>query len=364
MKCPCLCCPQSLETELQSKTYLAGPTPTAADIALLGALYPVVSTLPASEQHAHPSVSRYVSHLSQLYPSGEAIKAWEPTYEGMPPIQRKDPAQDKKEKSKAKAEAAAGASKDAKKQGKPEVAAAAGAAAAAAAGGAEGSGKASKKEKKEKNAAAAGAAGEGGKKKEKPAKGGGGGGAAAEPSVPIPSMIDLRVGKIVDIQKHPDADALYLEKVDFGEADGPRTILSGLVHYVPIEEMRDRWVVGIVNLKPVAMRGIKSYGMLLCATAKEGKDGGVEPVVPPSGSEVGDRIEVEGYEGLAPLEQLNPKKKIFEAIQPNYTTTDEKHAAWVGPGREGSDDAAPRPRLLKTAKGVCYAANFAGASLS
>jgi aminoacyl tRNA synthase complex-interacting multifunctional protein 1 len=74
--------------------------------------------------------------------------------------------------------------------------------------------------------------------------------------------------------------------------------------------MKDRWVVGICNLKPQAMRGIKSHAMLLCATAKEGKEGGVEPVYPPEGSSVGDRIEVEGYEGQEPLEQLNPKKKV------------------------------------------------------
>lgn len=101
----------------------------------------------------------------------------------------------------------------------------------------------------------------------------------------------------------------YLQ-VDFGEADGPRTVLSGLVNFVPIEQMKDRWVVGICNLKPQAMRGIKSHAMLLCATAKEGKEGGVEPVYPPEGSAVGDRIEVEGYEGQEPLEQLNPKKKV------------------------------------------------------
>lgn len=69
-------------------------------------------------------------------------------------------------------------------------------------------------------------------------------------------------------------------------------------------------MVGICNLKPQAMRGIKSHAMLLCATAKEGKEGGVEPVYPPEGSAVGDRIEVEGYEGQEPLEQLNPKKKV------------------------------------------------------
>ncbi|KAJ2328618.1 G4 quadruplex nucleic acid binding protein, partial [Coemansia sp. RSA 2681] len=43
----------------------------------------------------------------------------------------------------------------------------------------------------------------------------------------VPSMLDLRVGHILDVQKHPDADSLYVEKIDVGE-DEPRTVVSGL----------------------------------------------------------------------------------------------------------------------------------------
>lgn len=53
--------------------------------------------------------------------------------------------------------------------------------------------------------------------------------------------------------------------------------------------------------------------------------------------------------------------RIFEAIQPDYATTESKEAAWVGADAEGNDK---RARLLRTKKGVCYAANFAGATLS
>ena len=38
--------------------------------------------------------------------------------------------------------------------------------------------------------------------------------------------------------------------VDVGE-EQPRTILSGLVHHVPIEEMKDKMVIAMCNLKPV-----------------------------------------------------------------------------------------------------------------
>ena len=35
----------------------------------------------------------------------------------------------------------------------------------------------------------------------------------------------------------------------------PRTVVSGLAKFIPIEEIQDRLVVVICNLKPVNMRG-------------------------------------------------------------------------------------------------------------
>lgn len=46
----------------------------------------------------------------------------------------------------------------------------------------------------------------------------------------------------------------------------PRTIVSGLVQYVPLEEMQGRSVLVLCNLKPAKMRGIESCGMVLCAS--------------------------------------------------------------------------------------------------
>lgn len=64
--------------------------------------------------------------------------------------------------------------------------------------------------------------------------------------------------------QHPDADSLYLEKIDIGEEE-PRTVISGLAGTVPLEEMRDRMVVMLCNLKPQKMRGIESQAMVMCA---------------------------------------------------------------------------------------------------
>lgn len=80
------------------------------------------------------------------------------------------------------------------------------------------------------------------------------------------SNLEIRIGQIVEIAKHPEADSLYIEKVDVGESTGPRTIVSGLVAYCSIEKMLNRKVIVLCNLKPRAFKGITSQGMLLCAS--------------------------------------------------------------------------------------------------
>ena len=46
-----------------------------------------------------------------------------------------------------------------------------------------------------------------------------------EEEEPHIGRLDIRVGKIIDVQKHPNADSLYVEKVDIGE-EKPKTIVS------------------------------------------------------------------------------------------------------------------------------------------
>jgi len=37
-------------------------------------------------------------------------------------------------------------------------------------------------------------------------------------------MLDIRVGQIVSVSRHPDADALYVEEIDIGE-EQPRQVM-------------------------------------------------------------------------------------------------------------------------------------------
>ncbi|CAB3244697.1 unnamed protein product [Arctia plantaginis] len=153
------------------------------------------------------------------------------------------------------------------------------------------------------------------------------GNAAAASDESTPTKLDIRVGRIVEVSRHPDADALYVEKIDLGE-DEPRTIVSGLVNYVPIEEMQNRDVVVLCNLKPAKMRGIESRGMVLCASIDEPKQ--VEPLLAPEGSKPGDRVVIENYESGKPDDVLNPKKKVWEKLQIDLKTNEKLLAVWQG----------------------------------
>ncbi|EDQ92637.1 uncharacterized protein MONBRDRAFT_14092, partial [Monosiga brevicollis MX1] len=138
------------------------------------------------------------------------------------------------------------------------------------------------------------------------------------------SRVDFRVGLITEAKMHPDADALYVETIEAGDAE-PRTIISGLAKYVPLEEMQNRLVVICANLKPRKMRGIESQGMVMCASTPEK----VVPIAPPAGSKPGDPVVFEGF-ARNPDAVMNPKKKIYEAVAPDLATNAEGIATFKG----------------------------------
>ncbi|XP_078345985.1 uncharacterized protein LOC144631429 [Oculina patagonica] len=138
---------------------------------------------------------------------------------------------------------------------------------------------------------------------------------SSEPDV---SRIDFRVGKILSAKHHPDADTLFVEEIDVGE-ETPRTVCSGLVGSVPLEELQDRVVIVMCNLKPVKMRGITSQAMVMCAVSEDRKF--FELLDPPNGSVPGDRVVFDGFPG-EPDRQLNPKKKVWDQVKPHLLTND------------------------------------------
>ena len=177
-------------------------------------------------------------------------------------------------------------------------------------------------------------------------EGGGGGGGGGGDEVPV-SKLSLVVGAIVSVEKHPSADALYVEQVDLGEASGPRQVVSGLVKYVPMDQMAGRKVVVVANMKPSKLKGVESQAMVLCAFSGDG--GAAELLAPPEGCAPGDKVSVEGAAGEAEA-VLNPKKKQWEAIQPHLATDAAGLAAYKG-------------KPFQTAKGPVRAATLCGCTI-
>jgi glutamyl-tRNA synthetase len=107
-------------------------------------------------------------------------------------------------------------------------------------------------------------------------------------------------------------------------------------------------VIILKNLKPVSMRGIKSFGMVMCASNPEHTV--IEILIPPPGSFPGDRVYFAGHEGT-PDAVLVPKKKVFEGLQPDFKTGDDLVAMWKGVA-------------FQTDRGVVKSKGLKGASIS
>mgnify|MGYP001563405358 CR=1 FL=1 len=85
------------------------------------------------------------------------------------------------------------------------------------------------------------------------------------------SKLDLRVGEIIQVSEHPNADKLFVLSVDLGEEE-QRTIIAGLRSHYKKEDLLGKKAVFVVNLEPVNLRGIDSNGMILAAVSKDRKE--------------------------------------------------------------------------------------------
>ncbi len=79
--------------------------------------------------------------------------------------------------------------------------------------------------------------------------------------------VNLRVGLVKAAERVPKSDKLLKLTVDIGEE---RTIVAGLGKQFEPEEMVGRNVIVVANLAPAKLMGVKSEGMVLAATDKDG----------------------------------------------------------------------------------------------
>ncbi|CAM8972441.1 unnamed protein product [Rhodiola kirilowii] len=176
---------------------------------------------------------------------------------------------------------------------------------------------------------------------------------SSDPVKDAADLLEIRVGQILKAWRHEEAESLYVEEVDVGEAE-PRIICSGLVKYIPLEQLQGSKVVVLANLKPRNMRGVKSSGMLMAASDKAHEN--VELLLPPEDSVPGERIwfgsedENENQPDPASPNQIQ-KKKIWEQVQP-HLKTDESCVAMLGEHR------------MRTSNGVVVCSSLKNANIS
>lgn len=156
------------------------------------------------------------------------------------------------------------------------------------------------------------------------------------------TALDIRVGRINKVWTHEEADKLYCEEIDVGEAE-PRKIASGLRPYMSSDDMDGRLVLVLCNLKERKLAGFPSHGMVLCASNEDHSE--VKLVSVPVEAKIGERVTVpgfdfEGEEGQPYAENKVGKKKVFEKLSPFLKTNEY-----------GVPEFAGKPLL--TSAGVC-----------
>ena len=184
------------------------------------------------------------------------------------------------------------------------------------------------------------------KKKEKKVK------APKAPQAPAANQspftkIDIRVGKITKVWDHEGSDKLFCEEIDIGE-ENVRSVASGLRPYYKLEDLQDRMVILVSNLKAAKLAGFKSEGMVLCS--KNGDK--CEFVDPPAGAVIGERLMIDGLTGEPAKPNQVKKKKMWEAVAVDLKTNADRVACWQG-----------KPLKCKNG-GVCTTPTIAGFNIS
>lgn len=99
--------------------------------------------------------------------------------------------------------------------------------------------------------------------------------------------IDLRIAEIIEVEDIKGADKLYKLKIDVGQL-GERIICAGIKQYYDKDDLKGKKIIYFSNLKPRAMKGIESQGMLLAASTENHEE--VVLISPEKDIENGSRI--------------------------------------------------------------------------
>lgn len=155
-------------------------------------------------------------------------------------------------------------------------------------------------------------------KKAQPAK-------KADPLANMPPIVqdfakcDLHVTQILECKNVDFSDKLLLMKLKVNEKE-TRTFAAGVAHWYKPEDLINKKIVTILNLKPRPMAEGKIVSEAMLFAGSYGENGQKENVrlcFPDQSVEVGTRVVIEGYENL-PAAEGQPKKhfdRVGEALK-------------------------------------------------
>jgi methionyl-tRNA synthetase len=98
--------------------------------------------------------------------------------------------------------------------------------------------------------------------------------------------VEMRTGKILTVEDHPNADKLFVITIE-DSPDSTRTVCAGLKGVYQPDDLIGLNVVFVANLEPRKLRGIMSEGMLLAA---DDGDGNVRVLTPEGEIKPGSQI--------------------------------------------------------------------------
>ncbi|KAJ4751057.1 hypothetical protein LUZ62_085462 [Rhynchospora pubera] len=300
----------TLKNDLSQKSVLVGPgySPSVADIIVLPTIHPSMSSLAKTNLKNLPHLFRWADYIQNVVDFGGLIEKIQVDKAPFTPYIPSS-------KNNEKAEVEPASKKEAIVPSKKE---------ATAPKNAEKPSSSTDSEKKKKTTAEEKGKGKSDKKTEEKKK------APEEPAAKDAecsvSLLNIQVGRILSAKKHPSADSLLVEEIDVGEGTA-RQVVSGLAKYCTPEELTNRLVVLITNVKPGKLRDVMSCGLVLCASNEDHTK--VEPLIPPNGAKIGERVAFAGFDGK-PEDVLNPKKKQLDKITPNLYTDENCVATFKG----------------------------------
>ncbi len=83
--------------------------------------------------------------------------------------------------------------------------------------------------------------------------------------------LNLKVAKIAEVKDHPNADKLYVIQINLGTEK--RQLVAGLKDFYNKEELKNKKIIVVTNLKRAKLRNVESQGMLLAAEDNKGNVG-------------------------------------------------------------------------------------------